>query len=70
MTGQDELAQVGPSLMVEEPVVQDNPIQVDFPPPPNSESVVGAEAAAARERSLQHTSPLPGLWRIGFVWVV
>ena len=62
MSRQDELRQVGREVdvVLEEPEAQDTTMQVDHPPQPNSEVVMGAVGAAAQERPLrQIPSPTP-----------
>ena len=62
MANQDELGHVGSSVVLEEPMVQDNTVQdaatqVDHPPQPDPEVLMGAVGAAAQERPLRQIFP-------------
>ena len=50
------------SMAQDEITVQDTPMQVDYPPHPNPESVMGAGAVAYDTRPLRQTSsPIPAV---------
>ena len=59
MASQDGLKQVGleVDVVVDEPMVQHTAMQVDHPPQPDPEVVMGAVGAAAQERPLRQISP-------------
>ena len=63
MLNQDELRQVGSGSVVldesmaqDETTIQDNAMQVDHPPQPDPEVVMGAVGATAQERPLRQIS--------------
>ena len=49
MANQDGLKQVGSGVGLEESMVQDTALQVDHPPQPDPEVVMGAVGVAAQE---------------------